>query len=114
MPLAIRAAPGATHDAVTLDIPEPQLLISYPDDPHFAEHARVVLLQLGQGDVICLTPTEDVQQDNFRGEVVRSLGRRQQYPERGRPFFGFAEISEQRMTQLRAEARAMALLLQRL
>lgn len=107
MPVLVRAAPGANHDALTLDVVEQQILIGFPLD-HFPYHQRLLLIQIGPGRWIVCTPTWDVHAHDLTEEDVMPLGRNVGFPAAGRPFFAFGAPTEEQLRDMRSRAMALA------
>ena len=107
MPVIVRAAPGAHSDEETLDIPEPQILLGFPED-HFEFHVRILLIMISAGRWMVCTLTWDVQVQDLSDEDVTPLERASRFPRRGRPFFAFSPPSEANLRQMRARALSLA------
>ena len=65
---------------MSLDVPEPQILIAYPEDPTYTWHHRVLLRRLREATWILLTPDEEVQVEDLTHHAVLALARNQAMP----------------------------------
>ena len=108
MPIISRVD-GPHAAALTLNIPERQLSVEFPED-HFPQHHRVLVVSLGQARWIVCTPTWSVEVMDFDGENITPLTRNARFPAHLKPMFVFAvaEATEERLTAMRAEAMALA------
>lgn len=68
--------------ALTLDIPEVQVLVSYPNDPNgLTWHHRILLHRVDAGDWITLTPDLEFQRHNLATQQHRVLDRSMPFPQ---------------------------------
>ena len=107
MPVLVRAAPHASAATRSLDIEEKQILIYFPED-QFRYHHRLLLYHLGDGRWVVLTPTGDLQVDDFARQHFMSLGRDSTMPVEERPYFCFSPLSDEALARYRQAARDRA------
>ena len=65
---------------MSLDVPEPQILIAYPEDPAFTWHHRVLLRRLTGATWVVLTPDEEVQVEDLSHHSVIAMARNSPVP----------------------------------
>ena len=107
MPILVHAAPGANHGALTLDIPERQIMVNYPND-NFLWHHRILILRLDGSRWLVITPTRDCHEEDFAGVLILPLGRASQFPAEERPYFCFSPLDDAALGQLRGRANQLA------
>ena len=95
----------------TLDVPEPQVLIHYPDDPGgFTWHHRVLLARAGQAGVwVGLSPDLGPTVYDLTTQVHVVLARGAEFPAEQRPrTYAFDPISRAELDLAKRRARIQA------
>ena len=99
----------AVPKVLTLDIPEAQVAVEFPNDLHVRFHHRVLLVDLGQGKHVAVTPDEEVESLDLNAHRIVSLLRSAPFPTRiENDVYTFDPISADTLERLRLEARTMA------
>ncbi len=99
----------AVPKVLTLDIPEAQVAVEFPNDPQVRFHHRVLLVDLGQGKHVAVTPDEEVESLDLNSHRIVSLLRSAPFPTRiENDVYTFDPISAGTLERLRLEARTMA------
>ena len=100
---------------VTLDLPEPQVLIDFPDDAHGLRwHARVLLIQTPVAGVwIASTPDYSVQRLDLNAHRVLALGRNCAFPaaQWADSYIFDNPVPDADLTRVRQQAASLALVL---
>lgn len=98
---------------VSLDIPDPQILLHYPNDPNgITEHHRILLCKLGPGRWVASSPDFDLEvlDLNLRRHTV--IGRRTRFPDDLNDIsYVFDPITRNELEELRRKAKTMAVIL---
>ena len=108
MPVALYPAPHPSHLVPSLDIGERQVVIHYADDPHFQFHSRILLVQVSGATWIVVTPTGDIQVEDFSTLGFYPVGRASLFGADILPCFGFSDLGAADLAGYRARAAALA------
>ena len=98
---------------LTLDVQEPQILVSYPNDNDgFFHHHRLLLVKLGPGRWIASSPDHELECLDLTGHRYRVLSRRSAFPaDIQDSIYAFDPISRLELERLKREAKAMSVIL---
>ena len=107
-PIAVRLHPHASHDTLTLNLPERQVLVEFPRDPNMMWHHRLLLIRVRGSLWIVATPTREVEQVDLSQYRVLPVERHAHFPLDGRPYFCFGQLSDLEVDQLRSRAGSLA------
>lgn len=97
----------------SLDVAEPQILLSFPNDAGgFFHHHRLLITRLGPGRWIAATPDHDLEVVDLNGRAHRILQRRSPLPaDIIDEIYAFDEPTRQELENLRRQAKTMAVIL---
>ena len=99
-------------DDLTLDIPDPQVVVHFPGDPQFTYHHRLLLVKLGPGRWIASSPDHELAVVDLNTIGHRILGRRAPFPgDIAQNIYAFDHLGRGDLERLRRQARTMALIL---
>ena len=102
--------PRAVVGSTTLDIPENQVLVTYPDDDP-SHHHRVLFFRIAGGKWISSSQDYDVQiVDVLEEEGVIALARDAEFPVPVENVYTFPPFDQHRFDRLRAECRRLAII----
>jgi hypothetical protein len=94
MPVVVRKPPAAPSIHTTLDVPETQVLVGYPQDP-IPYHHRLLISHIAEARWVLCTPTGNVFEDDLAGEDVVPLTQSSQFPGSNfRNIFAFDHVGE--------------------
>lgn len=97
------------QDAVSLDVPEPQILLHFPG---LTDHHRLLLIRLGPGRWVASSPDHELEVLDLTGRRHRVLTRRARFPADSLgSIYAFDPLSRADHERLKREARAMAVVL---
>eukprot|EP00435_Cladocopium_sp_Y103_P022131 s2932_g5.t1 len=101
------------QDAVTLDVPEPQILLHFAGDQHgLTDHHRLLLVRLGPGRWIASSPDHELEVLDLTGRRHRVLSRRSRFPaDILGSIYAFDPLSRADHERLKREAKPMAVIL---
>ena len=75
---------------MSLDIPELQVLVHYPADPHgFFWHQRILLKRVGDGRWVTLTPDEELAIHDLAAQRHEVCERNAPFPQPAGQVYGF-------------------------
>ena len=92
----------------SLDIPEPQVLVHYPEDENgVVWHARILAKKIGGGRWIAITPTLELQHHDLSEQHHIVLDRNARFPAEAREqAFGFDPVSRAEINALKRRRRS--------
>ena len=98
---------------LTLDVPDPQVLVNFPHDANgLTEHHRLLLCKLGPGRWVACSPDMELEVLDLNMQRHTVLGRRAPYPAHLQPVvYGFDPISRADLERLKREAKTMSIIL---
>lgn len=98
---------------LTLDVPDPQVLVNFPHDANgLTEHHRLLLCKLGPGRWVACSPDMELEVLDLNVQRHTVLGRRAPYPAHLQPVvYGFDPIPRVDLERLKREAKTMSIIL---
>lgn len=103
----------AAGEDISLDVPEPQILLNFPGDPNgYFHHHRLLLKRLSPGRWITLTPDYDMETIDLNVRQHLVLGRRTPFPGHLlQEIYAFDPISRADLEAYRRQAATQAVIL---
>lgn len=92
---------------MSLDVPERQILVYYPNDA-VPWHHRLLFFRVAGSTWVWSTPDFSIQVDSLQDRRIRALPRNSPLPDLGERVYVFDPIDDAQLLALRTEARAMA------
>jgi hypothetical protein len=94
-------------ERISLDIPESQVLVNFPNDA-IPWHHRVLLFRIEGSKWVVLTPDGDIQVIDLKSRDLRALSRNSPIPRGLGGSYVFDPIDAEKLVAVRAEARRLA------
>lgn len=99
-------------DTMSLDVPDPQVLVHFAGDPHFTEHHRLLLCKLGPGRWAACSPDHELEILDLNNRRHTVLGRRSPFPPHlADDVYAFDPLTRNELEALRRQAKTMSIVL---